>query len=268
MASLSYNLTPPNPSKPWQYTKGFKTAALDDWARIARGISSYVWSGIVWKDGERRGANFLHSDLCVLDFDDGEMTLEQAQESFCDLVHVIGTTKSHQLAKDGKPACDRFRVIFPWAERITDPDVYAVNMEALCRKYPMDAKTKDLARYFFPCTKIVSVCHEGFSWEVLKNTRGKKSARLANIYRASKYLELQAKLGEAAWPFWLRRFLAHGVLVSSGGRNNTIYAAACALKGLGIAEMEAQQMLNAAPFPRDGWRESELDSALRSAYKK
>ena len=76
-----------------------KTSIVRDLYSI---IESHVWSPIIWKDGYRAKKNFTSARLLVLDFDDGNLTLEQAIEKFEPYIHIIGTTKSHQIEKAPK----------------------------------------------------------------------------------------------------------------------------------------------------------------------
>lgn len=148
------------------YTRGFKVADTDDPARLAKGISSLVWSPCVWLQGHRTQLNFEFADWCVLDFDNGELTLEQAIQNFCDCVHVIGTTRNHQRVKGGKPAVDRFRVMLKFDERIDNLRLYRYQMFVASRHWPCDPACKDGARFFFPCTDIVSVSADGYTHEI------------------------------------------------------------------------------------------------------
>ena len=153
---ITYHPSPPDHQKPALYAKGFKSASVDQLQRIAKCISSFVWSPCIWNQGERKEANFLSSDWAVLDFDDGEMTLSQAMEQWQDCVHVIGTTKSH-LKEKGGLVCDRFRVALKFSQTITDLKTYRYNMKILLDRFPADKACKDGARFFFPCTQIVSI---------------------------------------------------------------------------------------------------------------
>ena len=152
---------------PAQYAHGFCVAPIDDVQRLATGISSYVWSPIVWKDGRRHGDNFLSASWLVLDFDSPEMTLAQAINTFCDCTHIIGTTKSHQKDKGGV-VCDRYRVCVRFTETITDVADYLHTMAAVTRRYPCDPAPKDAGRFFWPCVEIVSTGTDGYTEDVQK----------------------------------------------------------------------------------------------------
>lgn len=139
---------------------GFRTSF-----NLSSKITNNIWSGIIWEGGKRRADNFLFSDICVLDFDSGEMSLREAVKTFCDTAHWIGTTRSHQKEKGGVIS-DRFRVAVPWEHRVSDATEYRYNMELLTKKYPVDTQCRDLARLFFPCINIVSVATEGYKFDV------------------------------------------------------------------------------------------------------
>jgi len=124
--------------------------------RIANCILRCAWSGCVWSKGERKESNFVSADWAVLDFDDGEMALSEALEEWSDTVHIIGTTKTHQVLKSGR-VCDRFRVALLLDQTITDIRAYRYTMSLLVKKYPADKGCRDGARFFWPCTKIVSI---------------------------------------------------------------------------------------------------------------
>lgn len=137
-----------------RFSGHFETAQVTDLKRIALCMSKFVWSPCIWEHGYRLQKNFLGATLCVLDFDDGEMTLQEAIDSFCDMQCIIGTTKSHQISKNGV-ICDRFRVVFKWECAVTDLRLYRYAMHQIMRSYPCDKSCKDGARFFYPCSNIV-----------------------------------------------------------------------------------------------------------------
>lgn len=122
-----------------------------------RYILSHAWSPIVWQGNYRAEKNFLHSDFCALDFDDGTWTIADARTMLekNDLAGIVGITKSHQIAKGKHQAVDRFRIVMPWMERIADVKTYKQNMERLTKHMPADRAAKDAARFFWPCLDVV-----------------------------------------------------------------------------------------------------------------
>lgn len=105
----------------------------------------------------------MFADWIGFDFDSGEMTLGDALNSFCDMIHVIGVTMSHQTEPEWT---DKFRVLFPLERRIENLALYRHQLKIGLKKWPADEKCKDGARLFYPCREIVSVCTEGYSWEI------------------------------------------------------------------------------------------------------
>lgn len=124
-------------------------------------ITRHVWSPIIFKDGRRRGDNFLEARWLALDFDTPEYSLSQCMKDWCDTIHVIGTTKNHQKQKGAHPPCDRFRLVVPFAEVINCARTYEHNFKIVGERYGADSQVKDKARLFFPCQEIVSVQTEG-----------------------------------------------------------------------------------------------------------
>ncbi len=148
------------------YGYGFKTADTNDVERIAHFASGSTWSPIIWRKGERGQVNFERADWCVLDFDnkpsDGFMSLEEAKRTFCDMVHFIGTTRSHQKEKHGRTV-DRFRVAMMFTNPILNVRDYRYTMERVTKRYPVDDSGKDGARYFFQCQEIVQINADGYT---------------------------------------------------------------------------------------------------------
>lgn len=124
-----------------------------------------MWSPGIFAHGERLNTKLKSIQLLVLDFDSGQPTLEEARELFAPYRHIIGTSRSHNKVKGSKPACDRFRVILDLGETITNDADYKAAWFAAAARWPtIDAACKDSARFFFPCTEIVSVNDAGLSF--------------------------------------------------------------------------------------------------------
>lgn len=161
---ISYNVKAYNPRTPSKYSYGFKNLETDDLTMISVLISNRVWSPIVWKNGKRDSANFIASNFLALDFDESDMTLDTAVNNvFCDQIHIIGTTKSHQIHKNRKLPCDRYRVVLKLDGTITDLDQYIGTISPLITHYGADESGKDGARFFYPCQDIISIGYDGYS---------------------------------------------------------------------------------------------------------
>ena len=147
------------------YRDGFQ-AEVATVERLASIVLRCAWAPIVWEGGKCLTSGFLESGWMTLDFDETPYTIDQALRDWSDTVHVLGTTKSHQVEKDGKPPKDRFRIIAPWTAPITSAATYRYNMERLVDRYDADRTCIDAARFFWPCRKILSVQLEGYLQDV------------------------------------------------------------------------------------------------------
>lgn len=156
---------------------GWEAFPVRDAEHLSRAMVKFPWSPITWKNGYRSSSNFIATEWLALDFDDGEMTVGEAVENvFCDMTHVIGLTKSHQVKKKTaggslKQACDRFRVVLKLEKAVSDLHTYTSQIIALSRHLPIDSKCKDGGRFFSPCTEIVSIETDGLLQKVIPPPR-------------------------------------------------------------------------------------------------
>jgi hypothetical protein len=214
------------------FAAGFKTADTDDVDRLIRGITRYVWSPCIWEGGRREQARFLRADWLVLDFDSGETTLAEACRAYCDMIHIIGTTKSHQKVKGEQRACDRFRVMVRFERPVENLRDYRFLMTRALRRSTADPSAKDGARFFYPCTEIVQASYEGMTEEVLtapENFERPNLARFAGYARAG------------VLPSYCRRLLT--TVVPIGARNKTWYGLGKDLARCGMSADEIVRMV-------------------------
>ncbi len=101
-------------------------------------------------NGRRASENFLSCGFLALDFDDGWTVAEAMADQFIrKYAAIIYTTASHQQEKNGKPACDRFRVVFILEKPIQNAEGYRAAMRGLFQKYPQaDKSAGDPGRLF------------------------------------------------------------------------------------------------------------------------
>jgi len=164
------------------------TSSEGDFQRLGNVILGKCWSPIVWRGGIRRKANFLSSDLIALDFDTGEMTIDDAilWVKQMEMSYIIATTKSHQIIKGDKPACDRFRLIL-LADHCRNLDDFEYTMKVYSQNLPCDPACKDGGRFYYPCTSVVAA-GEGLVVKWLKcprdETASAQFARDAAFYKS------------------------------------------------------------------------------------
>lgn len=257
---ISYHPDPVDLKKTY-WAKGFLTADVP-LERVARGIASHVWSPIVWKDGHRRGDNFIASYFLALDFEDEDYPLSRAFDDFGDFIHIIGTTKSHQQWKDKKPPMDRFRVVIPWDRPITSAREHRYNMLEASRLYPCDPACKDAARYFFPCREVISVNTTGSVWGVVDTPDTFEAPLTPRQIFNLKRRNLLGILDP-----WVSHFLETGEHFGAG-RNESIFVSACKLFEIGTPEAEVYNRIQASPFDRTDLSDKQILASIQSAKRR
>ena len=256
---VSYHPCPVDATKSWQYAKGFVSTEILRFSDLALIIGTKVWSPIIWMDGNRKQDNFLRADFVALDFDDGELSLDEAKRIWCDSNHIIATTKSHQKEKGNKRACDRFRVVLELSRSLNELKHYKETMRHLVDRYPCDPACKDGGRFFYPCTNVVSVCSDGYQEDPVMLSPAREAFReTKKMQRLHKY----QMTGE--YPLWLNAFLEDGVCIGDG-RNHTVYVAIRRLLDLGVHEDKAIALVRHAPIVSGSFTAEERDHTIKSA---
>ena len=141
--SYSNNSKEKYPAHDYEYVE-CTTEAFTDLILNSRGLSAQKF-----KNGHRKNENCIGvQNTLWLDIDEG-MTIEEAKEQFKDYWYVMYTSMHHQKEKDGKPACDRFRVIFKVKEPMPqNKDRYEEVMLNILKKYGSDEACKEISRYY------------------------------------------------------------------------------------------------------------------------
>jgi uncharacterized protein DUF5906 len=126
---LNINLNEERGSNPDYLAKNWRIAEreisnIEDAREV---FCNYSYSPHEWINGNRNDGNYLRSFFIVADYDSG-MTINQAKQKFKEYQHIIVTSRTHQKVKEthidiGK--VDRFHVIFPLQNFITDKSVYS-----------------------------------------------------------------------------------------------------------------------------------------------
>jgi hypothetical protein len=224
-------------------------------------MAKFVWSPIIWKDGRRKSDNFLESAYLALDFEDYDYSLERALHDFCDMAHVIGTTRNHRIAKDRTPAVDRFRILIPWERPISDKLEYEYNMAKIVGEYDCDKKCKDAARFFYPCKEIVSINLDGYSYEIKPTPNG-----WTKNSDARKYENAELGIPSRFCKKWLTR------VIPIGERNTTCYRLGADLSRMGLSYEECLDKVLKSPTYRHTdltpRRRGEIEDAILNGFKK
>jgi len=247
--------------KQGDYAKRF-TAGYEIASTVKTGLSLFeknVWAPALLKDNYRLQENFIQAQLFGIDIDDPGYDLAQALNEWCDSFHIIGTTKNHQKLKRGL-VCDRFRIIGAFEKPITDSAQYVLNIKSIQSKYGgVDTSCQEPARLFYPCAKVLSHCYDGYLYPV-QEFQVRKRPQIQKIYEGG------------TLPLWVVHFLSKGELPAfnkfADSRNWTIWLVALAMLNSGYSPSDIESRVNAAPFNREGIKDSDVKSRIKSAVKK
>lgn len=227
-----------------KYAFGYRVYNTTDLQRLATTMCNYVWSPIIWKTGHRCNENFHRADFIGLDFD-GTMTLDDAKNTFCDCVMVIGTTKSHRVVKDGVIA-DRFRVVLRTELTITNLTTYRHAVKKYIDHYDADQSCADGARFFWPCKDIIVVNPDGDPEEI--EVLEEKSQ---DHYDPKQIRVSRDNFKRFGLPRWIKLFLDKGQIPRwYGSRNYTCNQVARRLLCLQFSPEQIIGMLKKSPFNR------------------
>lgn len=139
---------------------------LDTAAELGAALCELNWSPGLFSENKRRNANFLKTNLFVLDVDEG-CSLSYAKEFFKEYKHIIATSKSHGIEKNGVVA-DRFRVVLFLDRPILSDAHFKEQFAAFAASFPHgDPACKDAARFYYPCKEVVSLREDGLLVEVV-----------------------------------------------------------------------------------------------------
>lgn len=188
-------------------------------------LCKYQWSPIIWKGGRRLELEFLCSTALVLDFDDGQWDLAAAEKWIhsLHLAAIVGTTKSHQVEKNGQTV-DRFRIVVPWTRPIDDVRAHRQNMIKVLRTVPADKACVDGARSYRPFREIVGM-HTGktLAWDK---------------YLAPKQRPVYIR---SSIPEWIIDILTNGA--APGQRNGACFRIAANLVKCALRDDEIEAMI-------------------------
>jgi hypothetical protein len=231
----------------------FTPVDIDGVKSLKQVIKDKNYSLGTFTNDHRTNENFEGAELIGLDFDGG-FTLEQATEAFKDYWHIIGTTRSHQIAKNDSPACDRFRVILKAEQKIESAADYKATVKALMTDFPdADRACSDAARYFYPCTEIVCCNEEGRAQPVVKYIKPDTPLKVVAPY-------MKGELSKATL-----KFLSFG---SESNWNHALFQAAVDLHEQQYTKEEATSALTGATRNYQGELDSEDLKTIDSAFNR
>lgn len=138
-------------------TKFFKSVEVP-FKNLGNITSNYNYSSSSYKDGYRKKSNVISiGNVIIFDFDDGSITIDEMEKYLKknNVTAIIATTKSHQMEKNGKPKCDRYRLLIPFDEElkidVSDYSLFYQFMSEILRiEKAIDPACKDSSRFYYP----------------------------------------------------------------------------------------------------------------------
>lgn len=220
-------------------------------------VMSTMTSPIIFKNGKRAKTHFERAHWLTLDFDGG-VSLESIRDEFRDFRHLIGTTKSHQVAKGNAEPCDRFRLWVSLSREILDGSTYEATCRHYVAAYSADHACVDAARIYMPCKNLV-----------IAQDEGKRIDPVApKLYSVRENTAALPKHFAGAVPPWVKQWLA-GNLDTSGGRNRHIFKTAFWLTKNKFREGDITAMVMGSAlveceYGKEPMTQSEIMRAIRS----
>lgn len=200
----------------------FKSREFNSFDKLKSVILKLPYSFGIYDKNYRNIKNFKKAYCVGLDFDEG-VTLKQAKEMFKAYQYIISTTRNHQKEKNGKPACDRFRVILFLEKPVVGAEAYYAVWYQLYNKFPqIDKACKDPSRYFYPSVKIYADQKKGMKVKLEPVALVKKKPKPEEIDDSDhSSTKSEVKLGELSKR--TLKFFNFGA--SKGYRHHELYAA-------------------------------------------
>lgn len=129
-----------------------QTVSFDTFHTVA--LADRAWCATTFSQNYRKDENSTGKvSVIVLDIDEG-MAMNDCKKTLKDVgvKALVYTTKSHGIAKDKKPACDRYRVVIPLCKEMAmDNDTHKRRLTAVSSVFgiPNDVSTRNIGRLWF-----------------------------------------------------------------------------------------------------------------------
>lgn len=225
---------------------------------IANFILQNDWSHSLYSNNHRNNANFKSTQFLVFDIDK-DLSIVEAQARVVDYKHIISTTRSHQIDKNGI-TCDRFRVVLVLSDVITDPDHYKrVWAHYFQNLFPeADKACKDPARYWYKSSSIYSINESGIDINVNVVT---VAPVVVTTQSQTSTVNPQGINGLSKATLRMMNFGAE-----AGSRNTSLFKAAKDAQQCGLDEVWCQGNLTPKLIAND-FSDFEADQVIISAFK-
>jgi hypothetical protein len=246
------------------YARNWRGKVAPTISEVSQIILKYPNSPCMWAGGVRKKDNFRYSEWLMLDFDEG-LSLNEAKEIFQPYLHLIATTKSHQIEKKGKIE-DRFRVVIKLDKTLSTAQDYEATVRKYVSKWGADTACVDAAHFFWPCREVVQMQYMGVvlptvdAEQIQERRDAAEKKRKKNwdmVYRTDKVI-----------PPRVQNRLTYGV--ADGCRNIACYGIGADLGYLGFSfeEIFSLVMSSAIPISNEAKVTKEVAASIRSGMNK
>jgi len=222
------------------------------------------WCSHRFVDGLRRLSHVIKGfNMIVLDID-GTATLEQAKTVLAGYKYYMYTTKRHQIAEDGKPAADRFRIILPMSHTLKlSADEFKEFMNNVLETLPFDTdeQTAQANRKWLSNPNADTFVADGKLFDVLPF-----------IPKTKKNEERKTFIDQTGSMDKLERYFFSKS--EEGNRNNTLYKYGAALVDAGhdldslVLKVQAFNDKMPKPIPKDELTTTVLQSVTKKFYQR
>lgn len=228
-----------------RYKYGWKARIICGANELPGLVLHYMCSPSIWAKGIRLRENFLLAEWIALDFDKDCPTLEEAKQIFWPLIHVIGTTKSHQKKKGDDPPRDRYRVFLKLYDRCKDWRDFEATTRQWAKDTGADMQAINASQGFLPCKELYSVKYWGGLVDIVKHTPPVKKEVERRVHNQKKFDEKYGN--KRVIPRFVKEWLTSGC--RDGERNRTCFRAGGWLSRCGFNEDEIVRMIMNSPLP-------------------
>jgi len=254
---------------------GFEKKEADFYTLHRLLISEKRYSAGTFLNNYINDKNYLsEQNIIIVDIDDG-LTIEEVKALFKTTVYMIATTKSHQIEKSGKPACDRFRLVLPTMSKFhLKPEVYSKMYGNLMDSLGMenaDISCRNASRWYYgfpdgeywyndnPEAELLDI--RAFIPDTTENHSGENNMNNYHLSGSDNMDNDEVGRRKAGMIRWLLS------RTSTGNRNDMVFAYACFLKDIPGEDIDSgTRQFNATLG--DPLGEAELNKLIRSAGRR
>lgn len=245
-----------------RFVRGYETRRVN-LHELAEIVTKQVICCGILDNGYKSKTSFQRSFIGAIDVDEGgEYSLDQAMKEFCDTICIIGTSRNHQVEKNGV-VCDRYRIFVVWEKPCVSIDAHANSLIPLQLDYNSDASANSGVQLFYPLKEIVAVNDSGY----LQPIQAMPSD--ASGFQTKTDIEMHRAMSNGMRKGWVKRFLNEGKIPAfHKSRNWCVWEVCLLLLIEGLKPGKILELVKGAPFDRQGFDNANFEARLKSAQRR